>query len=430
MLQKLQKTLSFLLPLITILFISCEKEIPSIPDTETQISYQSSGEGKVVFTSVAPNANTYEWDFGDGSTKSPDANPTHEYAKNGNYTVIFIAKNSKNQIVKTLKISIGDAPKPVSKFTYKNLGDAKIDFVNDSQNGETFVWYFGNGDSSNTKSVQYQYKLNGNYQVKLVAKSVNGISESVQSIAIIDAIKPTAKFSFKSLGNGLIAFSNESLNADSYVWSFGNGSTSTDKNPENTYLVNGTYEIKLVAKNYNGETEYKQTLTVADAPKPSANFSYTYGSNGSVYFTNLSANATSYQWSFGNGQTSTLQSPSVTYSSNTNYSVTLTAKNANGENTAVKTVSISSVPTTGSVIFWSQVSKNILIYVNGNYKGTNTKYMLSNTVPSCGLSGFVTVTLPQGAYSFTAQTEGLFPTKWSGVINVTNGNCGNMQLTK
>ncbi len=347
----MKNTYKTLLTLCLFFFvISCEKKIV---DADPLFKYESLGDGNVLFTPQAKNAKSFEWDFGDGSAKSEEETPKHQYAKNGEYTVILIAKNKKSQVIENLKVTVSDAPKPIGKFSYK------------------------------------------------------------------------------SLGSGTIQFTNESKNAEGYLWDFGDNTTSWEIDPKHTYSVNGTYEVKLSAKNTNGTTDTKQNVTIADAPKPIADFSYTV-SGGFVQFTNLSKNATSYNWIFGNGVTYTQENPSTTYSTNGNYTVTLTAKNANGENTVSKTVSITGifVPTTGQVVFWSQVNKSIKIYVNGNYQGINTKYMTTNTAPSCGLSGFVTVTLPQGAYSFTAETDEFFSTKWSGTINVTNGQCRNMQLTK
>lgn len=347
----MKNTYKTLLTLCLFFFvISCEKKIV---DADPLFKYESLGDGNVLFTPQAKNAKSFEWDFGDGSAKSEEETPKHQYAKNGEYTVILIAKNKKSQVIENLKVTVSDAPKPIGKFSYK------------------------------------------------------------------------------SLGSGTIQFTNESKNAEGYLWDFGDNTTSWEIDPKHTYNVNGTYEVKLSAKNTNGTTDVKQNITIADAPKPVADFSYTVN-GGFVQFTNLTKNATSYNWTFGNGGTSSQENPSVTYSANGNYTVTLTAKNANGENTVSKTVSITGifVPTTGQVIFWSQVNKSIKIYVNGNYQGINTKYMTTNTAPSCGLSGFVTITLPQGAYSFTAETDEFFSTKWSGTINVTNGQCRNMQLTK
>ena len=70
--------------------------------------------------------------------------------------------------------------------------------------------------------------------------------------------KPTASFTWQSSSQtapSIVTFSNLSLNAASYLWSFGDGSTSVEINPKHTYATGGTYLIKLVAKNSEGNLD-------------------------------------------------------------------------------------------------------------------------------------------------------------------------------
>ena len=80
---------------------------------------------------------------------------------------------------------------------------------------------------------------------------------------------------------------------------------------------------------------------------PSADFIFN-PSNGYkplvVNFTNLSENAESYFWDFGNGDFSTSANPTTTYNNDGNYSITLTAKNASGTNKITKNISIKTPP--------------------------------------------------------------------------------------
>lgn len=318
-------------------------------------------------------------------------------------------------------------------FKFQTTGEGKIQFTNEASNATTFEWNFGDGSSSTEENPIHQYVKNGKYTVVLVAKNKRNQVTKIYEVTVSDAPKPVVKFSYKSLGNGTLQFTNESQNADGYTWQFGNGQTSQETSPTHSYTLNGTYEVKLIAKNFNGETESKQNITIADAPKPIADFNFTYGSNGMVSFTNLSKNHNQTAWSFGNGNTSTIESPTIVYASNGNYSVVLTAKNPNGESTITKTVNVTNVytPTTGQVVFWTSFNgSNIKVYVNGTLYGTITKYMPSGTAPSCDTQGFVTVNLPAGAYSFSAKEDSIFGSTWNGTINVANGACRNMRLTK
>ena len=62
----------------------------------------------------------------------------------------------------------------------------------------------------------------------------------------VDAPKP--RFTYDASGL-VVTFTNQSENADSFVWEFGDGANSTEKNPVHTYADYGTYTVKLTAKN-------------------------------------------------------------------------------------------------------------------------------------------------------------------------------------
>jgi len=129
-----------------------------------------------------------------------------------------------------------------------------------------------------------------------------------------NSIAPLSNFSF-SYENNQIVFSDSSLNnPDSYYWIFGDGQTSTEENPIisfNDSLANETLEVCLITSNYAGtDTVCQEVLIIIP---PIANFSYTqddYGDSLIVNFTDNSTNfPSSWVWDFGNGQSSTNQSP-------------------------------------------------------------------------------------------------------------------------
>lgn len=168
-----------------------------------------------------------------------------------------------------------------------------------------------------------------------------------------------------------------------------------------------------------------------DIPPVIADFNYVESANGLVYFNNVSQNADSFEWDFGTGDNSKNFSPTYQFAQNKDYFVTLTAKGRAGQNSKSKTIRISNIPTTGRVVFWTAFNSDLIkISVNGTYVGVLSKYMPSGTAPNCNTEGFVTVNLSQGSYNFTAKEDGIFGKSWSGTINVTNGQCRTMQLTK
>ncbi|HEY0029708.1 MAG TPA: T9SS type A sorting domain-containing protein [Bacteroidia bacterium] len=73
---------------------------------------------------------------------------------------------------------------------------------------------------------------------------------------------------------------------------------------------------------------------------PSANFSYASSGSNQITFTNTSANATVYFWSFGDGNTSALVDPTHLYPAAGSYTVTLTASECGMPHTIIQTVTV------------------------------------------------------------------------------------------
>lgn len=128
-----------------------------------------------------------------------------------------------------------------------------------------------------------------------------------------------------------VQFSDQSANATGWAWQFPGGTpaTSTQQNPTVTYATAGTHTVTLVASNPAGNHTASKPGFITVNPLPTAAFS-TAVNGAAVTFANTSQHATEYIWNFGDGQSSTLQSPTHTYTSNGTYTITLTAKNACG----------------------------------------------------------------------------------------------------
>jgi PKD repeat protein len=156
--------------------------------------------------------------------------------------------------------------------------------------------------------------------------------------------KPQASFSGSPTSGKAplkVQFTDKSTNSPtSWKWSFGDGKSSTDKNPAHTYSKAGKYTVSLTVKNAAGTNTktIKKYITVNTAPiKPVAAFSASPRSGKApmkVQFTERSTNSpTSWKWNFGDKTYSTTKSPAHTYSKAGKYTVSLTVKNAKDSNT-------------------------------------------------------------------------------------------------
>ncbi len=138
---------------------------------------------------------------------------------------------------------------------------------------------------------------------------------------------------------GTVNFTDLSENEPtSYAWTFDGGTpaSATTPNPSVTYNTAGTYDVTLYVQNTQGNDTKTETayITVTE-PAPTADFTANPNPScdGVVQFTDASTGATSWEWNFGDGNTSTEQNPEHTYAADGTYTVDLTATNAGGSDT-------------------------------------------------------------------------------------------------
>lgn len=152
----------------------------------------------------------------------------------------------------------------------------------------------------------------------------------------------SASFTYSNVGGGLVNFTNTSVGTSSsttYFWAFGTGATSIvyggTGNTSYTYPYNGVFTTTLVINDSLGcSSGTLMTVTVTGLPcNGNISFSPTFGQNGVVNFANTSTGLgqnSSWQWYFGDGGSSTLFSPSHTYTSSGVYNVILSGQDNAG----------------------------------------------------------------------------------------------------
>jgi PKD repeat protein len=247
------------------------------------------------------------------------------------------------------------ADKPVASFITNSTSGGtpfSVQFMDSSLNSPTgWTWLFGDGGTAYVQNPVHTYTTSGSYTITLIAKNAAG-SDTLTKTGYITALKqaavPEVSFATNVTGGTAplsIQFIDTSTNAPtSWVWSFGDGSTTTGPDPVHTYTTDGTYTVTLTATNSAGSNTISRTayITVSRATDPpTAIFKATKTSGGSpldVQFMDASTNSPSaWTWSFGDGSTSTLANPTHTYTAPGSYTVTLTATNSQGSDTTSQT---------------------------------------------------------------------------------------------
>jgi PKD repeat protein len=292
----------------------------------------------VVFTNLSSSATGGSWDFGD-TTSATGLNPTHAYAAPGIYSVTFTESGGQS-LTRTAYIQVRQYPLVTFSANLRSGPvPLTVTFTNTSTGTNDVGWWrwqFNTADSStrletpDPSPVSFTYTNAGSFSVLLRANldgNSNVSSTSNNYVSVFGAVFSGTPAS--GVAPLTVTFTNQSLGTSNYIWNFGDGNTSTGTNVVNTYTNPGTYTVALTAS-YAG---YTNTLTrtnyIIVRPPPIANFTagpaLTNPAPLTVYFTNLSANATSYNWAFGDGKSSTSTNAVNTYTNAGSYTVTLKA---------------------------------------------------------------------------------------------------------
>ncbi|MDG2084966.1 MAG: PKD domain-containing protein, partial [Planctomycetota bacterium] len=299
-------------------------------------------------TSTGP-ISEYLWDFGDGSTSS-EFSPTHVYTTAGSYDVsLTVSGPGGTDTVVCQSCIVVTHPVPVSDFEVSQTrGDYPLTIqFSDLSTGpiNIWAWDFGDGSTSNLQNPEHVYTEAGSYNVTLTVIGPGGTdSSSCASCITVTSPAPVASFDVSQTSGDYdlpVTFTSTSTGpVDSYLWDFGDGSSSAEENPTHTYTEAGLYSVLLTVTGPGGaDSDLCNSCINVTHPVPQASFS-TSTSGGEydlpVTFTSTSTGTIdALTWDFGDGATSSALNPTHTYTEAGTYTVTLTASGPGGEDTEV-----------------------------------------------------------------------------------------------
>ena len=303
----------------------------------------------VYFTDASTGEVTsWLWTFGDGSTSS-EQNPVHVYSGSGTYTVALqvTGPGGSDQLVMTSYITVAPGT-PTAAFSAAPLSGEMpltVSFT-DASVGEvaSWLWTFGDGSTSVEQNPIDMYTEAGIYTVTLVVTGPGGSDQLVMPdyITVLpdSPTGPTAAFSATPLSGVApltVSFTDASTGSITiWLWTFGDGNTSTEQNPVHVYSGSGTFTVALQVTGPLGSDQLVMTNYITVIPgAPTAAFSAAPLSGGApltVSFTDASTGEiTSWLWNFGDGSISTQQNPIHVYSLPGTYHVTLSVTGPGGQ---------------------------------------------------------------------------------------------------
>ncbi len=352
----------------------------------------------VFFSDDAGTNYTKVYDLTGGSTSYAQVNLDVDQlaASNGlSLTGTFVIKFQQydNYAAATDGIAIDDVslsssvPAPVAAFSgtpTSGCAPLAVSFTDASTGDITgYSWTFGDGGTSTAQNPSHSYTAAGMYTVVLTVSGPGGSDGETKTNYVTVTTAPTAGFAGSPTSGTeplTVTFTDQSTGgATGWNWTFGDGGTSTAQNPSHTYNTAGTYTVTLTASNGCGSDGETRTgyISVGSCLAPVAAFTGSPTSGDydlTVNFTDQSTNSPAgWSWNFGDGGTSTAQSPSHTYTAAGTYTVSLTATNACGSDGETKTDYITVTEPSGS---WTVITYDDFESGMGNYTDGGTDMLL------------------------------------------------------
>lgn len=333
----------------------------------------------VAFTNnAAAQSYSWLWDFGDGTT-STVAVPTHTYTQPGTYTVNLTATSGSGcsyGFPLGAKVKVNAPTAAFSMDVTSGCPPLTVNFTNSSSLATSYFWDFGDGTTSTVQHPSHTYNAIGQYHVMLIVSDATGCVDTLLHPTVVNVSTATVNYSVPPPILGCAPHSvnfSDASGAASFLWDFGDGTTSTDPNPYHVYSNPGTYTVALTYWMPNGGCEQHisnfQTFIV-DGADPGFTYTVSPCPPYEVFFTDTSLNAAGWQWSFGDGGTSAVQHPSHLYPGPGTYNVTLVVTTPNGCNTTLQannSVSIVGLGANASAVTNDTVPPlNVQFYANSS----------------------------------------------------------------
>jgi PKD repeat protein len=327
------------------------------------------------FANGAGNVVAWNWDFGDPvsgiNNTSNLIDPIHTFQNPGTYTVLLQVTNFNN-CTDTISKLVVINPHPPVDFTHTSTCMNDLTYfdpdtaVMNVGSIATWLWDFGDGQTSNAPNTAHAYIAPGTYTVTLTVTDTLGCMNVITHLVVVNAL-PFAHFDAgtSNCEGATVLFNDQSSLSAGYIiqwiWNFGDGNIDTvnfptPQNVQHVYALAGTYSVKLTIKASDSCTNFEiQNITIH--PNPVANFDFTTPTcNGTaIDFTDISqlngaGSIVQWQWDFGDPGSgilnfATIQNPSHVFTASGTFTVKLVVSSGNGcTDTVTRNVIVKPLP--------------------------------------------------------------------------------------
>jgi PKD repeat protein len=236
------------------------------------------------------------------------------------------------------------------------------------RNTGAWFWAFGDGTTSTAQNPGHRYLNPGWYQVSLAIEDSCGAATHIDSL-YIECTPPEAGFAYEFINN-TVTFSDTSISNHPYswLWDFGDSTTSSLQNPVHEYNQPGIYTVCLTIADACGRDMICRETGIILPMKPAYSTSQNEVNNLQVAFQDQTSGASSWLWEFGDGQTSTEKDPVHVYSQYGEYNVCLTTGNTFITETACDILQVKKINLS--------YNGNSMVFYPNPYPGTGKMYFM------------------------------------------------------
>ncbi len=356
----------------------------------------------VAFTNNSINADSYEWDFGDGTPLDTFATPTHVFADTGVFHIRLVAINHSSCNVNDTSYAVIEvkAPLPITAAFHLSQNppcDTTASVQSVGSGGNDYTWNFGDGFTTGGLTATHTYADTGTYTITLIVRDTFciGLADTTSlpapfhsaaraSVAVSGAVNGCAPFP--------VTFNNHSSTHGNHFWNFGDGNAAdTTTSPTHIFVTAGTYDVIYVINDpysCNGTDTAHVLITVPPSTPLNASFNVVKSPDCDTLSATVNFDGTGgniYRWDFGDGQHGSGLNLVHIYSVPGTYNITLVAADSvcNRLDTAIKSItfrqSVSAGVNTHNVLFGC-VPQAIELSNRFASTGTGTWYLGDGTI--------------------------------------------------
>ena len=316
----------------------------------------------VRFTDQSTGAITARtWNFGDGSS-STELNPSYTFTAVGTYNVILTVSGpgGASSVTRQITVQNPTIPAPIAALVVsQSSGDAPLTVQFDASDSsgqiDSYNWNFGDGQLGAGQIVTHTFTSPGEYQARLLVVGPGGQSEARTTITVVrppDA--PVASFTANPISGNIpltVQFdaSGSTGQINSYIWNFGDGQSGDGTSPSHTFTAPGTYTVELTVTGPGGTSAISAAVSATEplAPPQAAFEVVTAGTHAPLeveFINQTSGEGLTFNWDFGDGQTSAERDPRHTFTNPGTYTVTLTAQGPGGTDSEQRAIEVAAAP--------------------------------------------------------------------------------------